>query len=397
MTEAEKLIALAREEYDCCYLQNAVRLLRKAIKLGSSDAMVELGNLYRHGDGVPKSAKRAFNLYLQAANLGNARGMNMVGVLYSNGEGVKASDEKSYEWCRKAAEAGNAAGMYNLAYNYLEGEIVEQDTAVGIEWLMRAAEGGYPDAMYDAAGIYSERGDDKKAFEFMLKATQTGHVRASNELGVMYYEGIGVEKDIRMALNCFEGAALYDDIDAILNLARYYTYVEKNTALAAKFYNEAVALGDDDALNELGDLYFANKDYESAVKVFQTAVDKGSTYAMRALSFMYAESVGVEENLTLAFDLIERAAVAGDLKAMADLGQIYACDPDEFRYAHYWLKKSADGGNTDAIMVLAEFLENHGQYKHARYWYNKALEAGIEGASEGLEAVKDKIKPPQKF
>lgn len=397
MTEAEELIALAIDDYECGFPRTAVKRLKKAIKLGSSDAMIELGNLYRHGEGVPKSAKRAFNLYMQAANLGNAHGMNLVGVLYSNGEGVKASDEKSYEWCRKAAEAGNAAGMYNLAYNYFEGEIVEQDTATGLEWLMRAAEGGYPDAMYEAAGIYSERGDDKKAFEFMLKATQTGHVRASNELGVMYYEGIGVEKNLRLALNCFEGAALFDDLDAILNLARYYTHIEKNTALAARFYNEAAALGDEDALNELGDLYFVDKDYENAVKVFQTSAEKGSTYAMRALSFMYAESVGVEENLALAFDLIERAAAAGDLKAMADLGQIYACDPDEFRFAYYWLKKSADGGNTDAVMVLAELLKNHGQYKHARYWYNKALEAGIEGASEGLEAVKDKIRSTQKF
>lgn len=393
MTEAERFMALAREDYECGCLRAAVRNLRKAIQLGNTDAMVELGHLYRKGEGVTRSAKKAFELFMQAANLDNARGMNMVGVLYSNGEGVKASDEKSYEWCLKAAEAGNAAGMYNISYNYFTGEIVEKDIEMGNQWLWRAAEGGYPDAMYDVAEMFIDAGEDKKAFEWMLKATQTGHVQASNELGMMYYNGIGVKKDIRMALNCFEGAMLFDDIDGTLNLARHYGNVENDLERAVKFYNMAIELGDQGALNELGDLYFKNELYDDALKCFETSAANESTYAMMALYFMYAEGAGVEQNLNLAFDYVKHAAELGNANAMSELGQIYSYDPDEYRNAIYWLKKAADKEYPDAILKLAELFEYNGDLKHAKYWYNRAVIANVQGAREKLRALHKKLKP----
>ena len=54
----------------------AFKLYKQAADLGNSQALVEMGNCYLTGNGVPaKNYARAFELYKQAADLGNSQAM----------------------------------------------------------------------------------------------------------------------------------------------------------------------------------------------------------------------------------------------------------------------------------------------------------------------------------
>lgn len=48
--------------------QKAIDYFKKAAKLGSSSAKVNLAKCYLEGDGVKKNNKKAFELYMQAAD-----------------------------------------------------------------------------------------------------------------------------------------------------------------------------------------------------------------------------------------------------------------------------------------------------------------------------------------
>lgn len=57
-------------------------------------ALVQLGNLYRDGNGVTKSYAKAVWYYTVAVNRGNAKGQYELGNMYCKGLGVKRSYEK---------------------------------------------------------------------------------------------------------------------------------------------------------------------------------------------------------------------------------------------------------------------------------------------------------------
>ena len=75
---------------------------------GSSNAMLNLGLMYRRGwGGLPRDDFQAANWYVKAAEAGSRAGMNNVGFLYENGiGGFPRSEEQAMIWYRKATNLG---------------------------------------------------------------------------------------------------------------------------------------------------------------------------------------------------------------------------------------------------------------------------------------------------
>ncbi len=63
------------------------------------------------------------------------------------------------------------------------------------------------DNWYQIGYDYSQQGQNNKAFYYMLKAANFGHVVAQNNIGLSYLHGLGVEKDKNKAFYWFEKAA----------------------------------------------------------------------------------------------------------------------------------------------------------------------------------------------
>lgn len=70
-----------------------------------SDAMYELGNMYRYGFGVEKNYVVAKEWYERAAEKDCGPAMYSLGSMYENGEGVEINTELAQEWYAKYAEA----------------------------------------------------------------------------------------------------------------------------------------------------------------------------------------------------------------------------------------------------------------------------------------------------
>jgi serine/threonine protein kinase len=107
--------------------EDAAALLREAADLGDANAMEELGESYRTGEGLSKDGLEATRWFLRAATAGNSSAMVSLGALYLLGDGVPQSDDEAVRWFQRAADLKNSAGLYDLARLYENGAGVSRN------------------------------------------------------------------------------------------------------------------------------------------------------------------------------------------------------------------------------------------------------------------------------
>ena len=91
------------------------------------------------------------------------------------------------------------------------------------------------------------------------KAAEQGEVNAQLKLGVMYYNGEGVPKNLQEAAKWFHKAAEQGDAEAQYSLGMMYNYgegVPTNLQEAVKWYRKAAEQGDELAQYSLGIMYY---------------------------------------------------------------------------------------------------------------------------------------------
>lgn len=108
-------------------------------------AMTALGDLHRDGRGVPRSVKRAFELYQQAAGAEHPEALARLGDCYAHGRGVARDIEQAQALYQQAADADNPAGMAGLGRLLISGQ-GKGTPEEGKTWLGKAAEAGDLDA-----------------------------------------------------------------------------------------------------------------------------------------------------------------------------------------------------------------------------------------------------------
>jgi hypothetical protein len=105
-------------------------------------ALVDLGDLYVRGSGVPQDYSEALKLFTQAGEKGDVKAQIRVGSLYEDGKGAPQNDAEAVKWYRLAAEQGNASAQSSMGFAYSRGQGVPQDYVLAHMWynLSAAAE-----------------------------------------------------------------------------------------------------------------------------------------------------------------------------------------------------------------------------------------------------------------
>lgn len=148
-------------------------------------------------------------------------------------------------------------------------------------------------------------------------------------------------------------------------------------ATAIKFCRRASAASRR-ALYELGRAYAANQQSPEAIGAYRKAADKGSTAAMVELGMLLASGSGVAKDEAQARALLQRAANAGNPRAVTALAALAnaagaAIDPAQQRAL---LTSAAEANSADAQFQLGLMYANGvGGPKDdfaARSWFEKA-------------------------
>ncbi len=172
----------------------------------------------------------------------------------------------------------------------------------------------------------------EEAVKWIRKAADSGHSTAIADLGVLLYQGSGVQKDVSKAITHFQKSA---------------------------------DLGNPHGKTQLGTMFVLGsgigKDYAKARSLFLEAAKEADPYAQYWLGLLSNEGWGVEKNHKEARIWFERAFASGDPDGAAQIGLQYldglgvSKNPTE---AITWLRKSADRKSAEGNYYLAFHLED---------------------------------------
>ena len=145
----------------------AISKLEDAAALGHPPAQLQLGELYKLGQGLEQDLGQARTWFRRAANGGNVLAMHRVGVMTARGDGGLADAREAIGWFELAAQRGLVDSQYNLgAIYHPSGDNGPssnlQDAGKAYYWYSLAAKNGDAQAAPLAVGIGATLGDAQR-------------------------------------------------------------------------------------------------------------------------------------------------------------------------------------------------------------------------------------------
>jgi len=108
--------------------------------LGNSNALYNLGQLYRMGRGVEINYAKAKDYYLRAAEKGHIGAQRNLGTLYYFGRLGDADHAQALSWLTMAAISGDARSQLMVGTMYFNGEAGKKDNIRAYAWILLASQ-----------------------------------------------------------------------------------------------------------------------------------------------------------------------------------------------------------------------------------------------------------------
>ncbi|MBE6052380.1 MAG: sel1 repeat family protein [Clostridium sartagoforme] len=156
----------------------------EAAESGCEEAMLMLGNWYKHGIFLSQDIEASISWYEKAAQGINIKGILSLIEIYEKGIGGKEDHSKAFEGALVLRNIDIVQGNLKLAYYYYKGigvEVSEKEGTKYINELLTLDEG----KAYNLLGELCEEGliyEEEKAVEYYLKAISCGEVKGYSNL-----------------------------------------------------------------------------------------------------------------------------------------------------------------------------------------------------------------------
>ncbi len=175
-----------------------LKFIRIAAEEGVRQAQRLLGEKHLSGRGLPRDARRAAEWLRSAAKLGDRAAKE---IIRKNLQGIARHDGSGdLEFVRVLAETGIAQAQYALGMSYLVGG----DDWAAEEWFHRAADQGCADALYRLGTMSLDCQDRQPAIERITIAAKRGSVKAQRHLVRMHFVDGDPLCARTLALECLE-------------------------------------------------------------------------------------------------------------------------------------------------------------------------------------------------
>jgi len=107
-------------------VQSHLHSLVQASQRGDVKAQYQLATLYRDGNGIGLSFRKAFHLYHQSALKNFAPSQYQLGMMFRHGLGIRSNAELARYWLRKAARNNYAQARDIFNQFYSKKQSIEQ-------------------------------------------------------------------------------------------------------------------------------------------------------------------------------------------------------------------------------------------------------------------------------
>ena len=384
----------------------ALEKMQKAVKLGFTKAMYELGKIYM----LKKNYSEAEKWFLQSEKQGELQATERLTEIYN----IEKNDVKREEKLSVLSNQKRTAYMYELGKLYIKkGEYVKAEelfTKLKDYGIIKAA-----DRLSDIKEILKNESKaelaDKKMLEQdknleksdveMIFSEAQKMLFSNPEKAKAYLEKI--EKNKRLAASYLgeyymdkfdaentkkwlENAAERGEVSSMYDLGRLYEE-EKNYEEAEKWYKKALGKNYMIPLSRLGNIYEKKGDYKEAEKWYKKGVQNDNRGAIKSLALLYEREGNSEESEKLLIKLSEK----NDFFGMLSLSEKYH-NEKKYEEAEKIDKKLYELGAVDRINLIGKAEEYKKNYEEAEKWYLIGANQGNIESMLNLGIFYDKIK-----
>ncbi len=264
---------------------------RRACNLNEPRGCTNLATLYYHGfNGIEQDYNEAIKYYKKACDLDEPTACHNLGLIYMYGKGVGRDLRKAVKSLKEACNLGLSPACEDLskAFKKLKVRKKYTITASNLRSAIQKCMSGNRNICVDIGMYYINEEDFMNAKKFFIKACYMGDALGCNNVGLMYYYGYGVKRDLKRAFKLFKKACDRGEAVACNNVGSFYYFgygVPKNYDKALSFYKKACDMGSSLACKNLAIMYKYGYgtvvDEDKATKIYKRGCkqsNKGSGY-----------------------------------------------------------------------------------------------------------------------
>ena len=255
-----------------------------------------------------------------------------------------------------------------------------------------------------------KNGDYATAFPKLLAAARKGDASAQFWLGMMYFNGTGVEKNLPASTEWFRRAS-DQGVDQAGLMYGLCLNAAGRFAESNKYLRISADKGDATAQYMLALQYISGhelpQDCHEVITLLKKSADQDYAGAQSKLGQLAALGMCMPKDGKLAERYLRPAANSGDALAQVFLGtMLYSGDgitANPTEAVQWWLKAVASGDSTASMSLGVAYLEGKGVAKNdaeATRWFRSGAEAGDAGSQyrlgqcyyHGLGVAKDLVQ-----
>lgn len=366
-------------------IPKAIHWLERAAGLGSLESMQALGILHVTSSEHPVDERVALNWFQQAAAKGDVIAQQWVELLQSSEDAAaraaqakKIVDDQRYAAAREKPPGPNKINEWDLlryASNLGNGDAM---AALGIGSFVATDD---PEAI--AAGL-----------AWLKRSEAAGSVAGLRGLGLVYLRGMGVAKDVPLALDYLTRAAELGDAQSAELMGQHWRE-QKDWDKAEKAWVRAAMMGSVTAMVRLAELAEDGRggspNLAEAIRLWEEIAgldDSYRGYAMYRLGLMHREGRGVPKDESKLLAWIQKGAEAGWPEAKREWGKAEQASNQPTLASD---QAAAAKGDANAMNRLGErYLAGDGVAKDealARAWFEKSAALGNLDADETLAVL----------
>ncbi|MDC1287197.1 DnaJ domain-containing protein [Gammaproteobacteria bacterium] len=226
----------------------------------------------KHYNASPPRYGKALKSFLLSAKKNHIRGTYAAGYMYYYGEGTDIDIQRAFQYFEKAIK------IYNQkTHKKTDDDTLDIADAYNFLGIILSDGEGVPKDLTNARQMYA-------------LGSKHGSYWAKYNLGKMYSDGTGGNRDYKKAIELLNEAAIHDVSPAFVELALIYgdpvNFEEYNFKISFNFLKEAVGKSNGDAEYYLGYIYESDdlgkkKDIRTSIEWYEKSISQGSNLVSR--------------------------------------------------------------------------------------------------------------------
>jgi len=265
----------------------AIYWLNLSSKKNEEDGYFILAKYDFFGYFYEKNLEKGIEMLEQLSDKLYQPALRMLYDIYDKGlEGIQQDKEKVFSLLNKLGEADDveAIKMLGDAFMQKDSSIVNKDYIQASKWYDKwykhPQKEGKIELIYleEIGKYYFQIEDYKSAVKWFERAKEEGSIIVSHILGKCYFEGSGVNRDLKGAFVNFQDSLDNGFLESKVYLGQYYMKglggVKKDPERALEIFNE-VSSNFKEVYNYIGEYYLESKDFLNAIENYEKADEAG--------------------------------------------------------------------------------------------------------------------------